>query len=142
MPCFFKKRGWQSLLHGNINLNLYMAIFCKFGLHWLASYNPMSAWIPHMHIFYQTLHCTVYTVQRNVYCTEHSIASCQSALLQFLVSWRTLPPLHYALHWTIYSTLYRTLDFTLYCTLHFTLYSSLYFTPQSIPKPKWLADMT
>ena len=38
---------------------LYMAIFSKFGLNWLASYNPMSAWTPHMHIFYQTLHCIV-----------------------------------------------------------------------------------
>ena len=42
---------------------LYMAILCKFGLHWLASYNPMNASTLYMHIFDQTLHCTVYTVQ-------------------------------------------------------------------------------
>ena len=99
-----------------------------------------------------TVQCTLYSVLYTALYTEHSIASCQSASLTFLVSWRTLPPLHassilyltlhYALYWTIYSTLYCTLDFTLYCTLHFTLYSSLTFTPQSIPKPKWLAYMT
>ncbi len=96
-----------------------------------------------------TVQCTLYSVLYTALYTEHSIASCQSASLTFLVSWRTLPPplhassilyltLHYALYWTIYSTLYCTLDFTLYCTLHFTLYSSLSFTPQSIPKPDWL----
>ena len=54
----------------------------------------------------------------------------------------TIPTLHYALYWTIYSTLYCKLDFTLYCTLNVTLYSSLSFTPQYIQTPKWLADMT
>ena len=44
----------------------------------------------------------------------------------------------YPLHFTLYCTLH----FTLYCTLYCTQYSSLSFTPQSIPKPKWLADMT
>ena len=95
--------------------------------------------------------CTLYSVLYTALYTEHSKVSCQSTSLTFLVSWHTLPlhassilylTLHYALYWTIYSTLHCTLDFTLYCTLYFTLYSSLSFTPQSITKPKWLADMT
>ena len=110
---------------------------------------------PHAYIWLNTaVYSVLYTVLYTALYTEHSIASCQSASLTFLVSWRMLPPpfpscflytiptLHYALYWTIYSTLYCKLDFTLYCTLNVTLYSSLSFTPQYIQTPKWLADMT
>jgi hypothetical protein len=99
-----------------------------------------------------TVQCTLYSVLYTALYTEHSIASCQSASLQFLVSWRTLPPPSCFLY-TISNTTQCSLlnhiqypvlytRFTLYCTLHFTLFSSLSFTPQSILNPKLLADMT
>ena len=101
-----------------------------------------------------TVQCTLYSVLYTALCTEHSIASCQSASLQFLPSfWHTLPHPPSWFLYTIptttqcsllnhiqYTVLYTR--FTLYCTLHFILYSSLSFTPQYILKPKLLADMT
>ena len=100
-----------------------------------------------------TVLCTLYSVVYTALYTKHNIASCQSALLTFLVSWRTLPPPPSCFLYTIPNTTLFTLlnhiqytvlytRFTLYCTLHFTLYSSLSFTPQSILKPKLQADMT
>ena len=29
MPCFFKKMGWQSLLHGKMNLNIQQSTICS-----------------------------------------------------------------------------------------------------------------
>ena len=44
------------------------------GLHWFASYNPMSVWTPHMPIMYWTLnctvHCTLYCIVYSVHCTD------------------------------------------------------------------------
>jgi hypothetical protein len=102
-----------------------------------------------------SVHCTVYTVQCTVYCTvhwtEHSeLSKCLAAIPCFLTY---TPPPPSCFLYTIpnttqcsllnhiqYTVLYTR--FTLYCTLHFTLYFSLSFTPQSILKPKLLADMT
>ena len=111
---------------------LYMAIFSKFGLQWVASYNPMSAWIPpHAYILLKTaLYSVLYTVLYTALYryTEHSIASCQSALLTFLVSWRTLLPTSWFLYTIPNTTLCTLLNHIHYTVLYTRFYTVLYIT--------------
>ena len=39
---------------------------CKFGIHWVPSYNPMSAWTSHMPILYNVLYTVKYTLPFNI----------------------------------------------------------------------------
>ena len=88
---------------------------------------------PHAYILLNTaLYSVLYTVLYTALYTEHSIASCQSALLTFLVSWhKLLPPSCFLytipnttlctllnhIQYSVQYILYYTVDCTVYCLL-------------------------
>ena len=76
-----------------------------------------------------TVQCTLYSVLYTALYTEHSIASCQSASLTFLVSWRTLPHPPSCFLYTIpNNTLCSLLNHILYTVLYTRFYTVLYTT--------------
>ena len=75
-----------------------------------------------------TIQCTLYSVLYTALYTEHSIASCQSALLTFLVSWHTPPPLSCFLYTIPNTTLCTLLNHIHYTVLYTRLYTVLYTT--------------
>ena len=74
-----------------------------------------------------TVQCTLYSVLYTALYTEHSIASCQSASLTFLVSWNTLPPSCF-LYTIPYTTLCSLLNHIQYTVLYTRFYTVLYTT--------------
>ena len=114
---------------------LYMALVCKFGLHWLASYKPMSILTPHMPLLFlnSTLYNVLYIVLYTVHCTMHP--DVKVAVLYALFPEEHPPPscllktapniilctiLNTVLYTVLYTSLY-TVHCTLYCTVQYTI---------------------
>ena len=121
-----------------------MALVCKFGLHWLASYKPMSILTPHMPLLFlnSTLYNVLYIVLYTVHCTMHP--DVKVAVLYALFPEEPPPPLlplenctkHYTMYYTEHCIVYCTLHFTVHCTLYTVLYCTIHNY-----KSDWLSNL-